>query len=45
MTLILDLALFPPLVRFFVTVFLILAVAGGAMLFVYWISTLYGEEE
>jgi hypothetical protein len=42
---VLDLALFPPLVRFFVALFLILAVAGGSMLFVYWISTLYGEEE
>ena len=45
MTLILDLALFPPLVRFFVAFFLILGVAGGSILFVYWISTLYGEEE
>ena len=39
------LALFPPLVRFFVGILLILVVAGGSLLFIYWISTMYGEEE
>jgi hypothetical protein len=38
-------ALLPPLVRFFIGLLLVLVVAGGSALFVYWISTMYGEEE
>ena len=38
-------ALFPPLVKFFAGLVLILVVAGGSALFIYWISTMYGKEE
>jgi hypothetical protein len=38
------LALFPPLVRFFIGLILVIVVAGGSALFIYWISTMYGEE-
>ncbi len=39
------LALFPPLVRFFMGLILVLVMAGGSALFVYWVFTLYGGEE
>ena len=39
-------ALFPPLVRSFIGVLLVVVVAGGSALFIYWVSTLYfGEDE
>lgn len=38
------LALFPPLVKFFAGLLLVAVVTGGAILFIYWISTMYGEE-
>jgi hypothetical protein len=31
--------------RFFVGLLLVLVIAGGSALFIYWISTLYGKEE
>ncbi len=37
--------LFPPLARFFIGLLLILLWAGGSLLFIYWISTMYGKEE
>ncbi len=33
-----ELALLPPMVRFFVALFLVLVVTGGAVLFTYWIN-------
>jgi hypothetical protein len=39
------LALFPPLVRFFIGLLLVLIVAGGSLLFIYWIFTMYGEQK
>ncbi len=39
------LMLFPPLVRFFLGLILVLVVAGCALLFIYWVSTQYGKEE
>ena len=39
------LALFPPLVRFFIGLILVVVVAGGSAVFIYWISTMYGKEE
>lgn len=38
-------ALFPPLVRFFMGVLLVVVVAGGSAVFIYWISTLYLAED
>ncbi len=40
-----ELALLPPVARFFVGLLLVLVMAGGSALFIYWISTLYGKEE
>jgi hypothetical protein len=40
-----ELALLPPLARFFIGLLLILIVVGSAVLFTYWIFTQYGEEE
>ncbi len=40
-----DVVLFPPLLRFFVGLLLVLVVAGGSLLFIYWVSTLYGKDE
>ncbi len=39
------LALFPPLMRFFMGLILVVVIAGGSALFIYWIFTLYGGEE
>ena len=38
-----ELALLPPLLRFFLTLFLILIISGGTVLLLYWIGR--GEEE
>ena len=40
-----EVPLFPPLVRFFVGFLLVLVWAGGSLLFIYWIYTMYGEDE
>lgn len=40
-----EVSLFPPLVRFFVGLLLILAWEGGSLLFIYWIYTMYGKDE
>ncbi len=40
-----EVVLFPPMVRFFIGLLLVLVVAGGSLLFIYWVSTLYGKEE
>lgn len=40
-----EVPLFPPLVRFFVGFLLALAWAGGSLLFIYWIYTMYGKDE
>ena len=40
-----EVPLLPPLVRFFVGLLLVLAWAGGSLLFIYWISTMYGKDE
>jgi len=37
--------LFSPLARFFVGLLLVLVWAGSSLLFIYWIYTMYGEEE
>jgi hypothetical protein len=37
--------LFPPLVRFFVGLLLVMAWAGGSLLFIYWNYTKYGQDE
>ncbi len=39
------LTLFPPLMRFFMGLILVVVIAGGSALFIYWIFTLYGGEE
>jgi len=36
--------LFPPLVRFFAGVLLVLVIVGGSAIFSFWIYTLYGED-
>jgi hypothetical protein len=38
-------ALFPPLVRFFAGVLLVLVVVGGSALFSFWIYSMYGEDK
>jgi hypothetical protein len=40
-----HLALFPPVARFFIAILLILLVEGGAVLFAFWLSSKYGEDE
>ncbi len=40
-----QLAFLPPLVRFFAGLLLVFLAAGGSALFIYWIFTMYGEEE
>lgn len=40
-----ELALLPPVARFFAGILLVLIIAGGSALFIYWISTMYGKEE
>jgi len=37
-------ALFPPLVRFFAGVLLVLIIVGGSALFSFWIYSMYGED-
>ena len=37
--------LFPPLVRFFIGILLILVVEGSAVVFAFWLVSKYGEEE
>ena len=38
-------ALFPPLVRFFAGVLLVVVIVGGSAIFSFWIYSLYGEGE
>ena len=38
-------ALLPPVARFFMGILLVLIIAGGSALFIYWVSTMYGKEE
>lgn len=40
-----ELALFPPLTRFFVAVLLILVLEGSAVLFAFWLYSKYGKDE
>jgi hypothetical protein len=40
-----ELALLPPIARFFVGLLLVLIVVGTEVLAIYWIYTQYGKEE
>ncbi|MCA1730938.1 MAG: hypothetical protein LC751_16535 [Actinobacteria bacterium] len=40
-----QLALFPPVARFFIGLLLILTVEGSAVLFALWLWSKYGKEE
>jgi hypothetical protein len=40
-----ELALLPPLARFFIGLLLVLIVLGGAVLFTFWIHSQYGKED
>ena len=40
-----ELALFPPVARFFIAILLILLVEGSAVLFAFWLFSKYGEDE
>ena len=40
-----ELALFPPLARFFIALLLILVVESSAVLFAFWVYSKYGEDE
>ncbi len=38
-------ALFPPLVRFFAGVLLVVVIVGGSAIFSLWIYSMYGEDK
>ena len=40
-----ELALFPPVARFFIGLFMILVIEGTAVLFAFWLSSKYGQDE
>lgn len=40
-----ELALLPPVARFFIALLLILLLEGSAVLFAFWLYSKYGEDE
>ena len=40
-----ELALFPPVARFFIALLAILVIEGSAVLFALWLTSKYGKEE